>query len=338
MSTPADQVNDLIVAHWRSQTLHAGAALGVFDHLGAGETKDAETLAAELDVHSGLLYRLLRALASVGLLRENESGQFAITANGALLRSDHPQSLRDRALLNGGTEHYLIWRHLTDMIRDGRQNAFVREFGAPAFEYARSNDGYRRAFNRGMTSYSALQSAWTLEALQEYDFAGIRTICDVGGGHGHLLCELLKAHPHLTGIVLDLPTVVGHPDELLAAKLGLEHRCAYVAGDMFEAVPAADAYALKMILHDWNDDECMTILSNVRRAAPQSARVFIIEHVVPGPQTPHFAKLLDLHMMCWGTGRERTEEEYGELLRAAGWPFAASWYPTNRVIGVIEGR
>jgi O-methyltransferase/methyltransferase family protein len=338
MSTPADQVNDMIVAHWRSQALHAGAALGVFDHLGVDEAKDAETLAVVLGVHAGLLYRLLRGLASLGLLAEDRSRRFAITPTGALLRSDHPQSLRDRALLNGGTEHYLIWRHLKDLIRDGKQNAFLREFGVPAFVYARQNDGYRRAFNRGMTSTSALQSAWTLEALREYDFAAIHTICDIGGGQGHLLCALLKAYPHLTGIVLDLPAVVEHPAELLAAKMGLEHRCGYVAGDMFEAIPTADAYTLKMILHDWNDDECVAILSNIRRSAPRNARVFVIEHVVPGPETPHLAKLFDLHMMCWGTGRERTEDEYAALFNASGWQFAASWYPGNRLMGVVEGR
>lgn len=329
MSSPADQVNELLVAHWRSQALHAGAALGVFDHLGAGEAKDSDILATELGVDAGLLYRLLRALASLGLLAEDGLHRFTITETGELLRSDHPRSLRDRALLNGGTEHYVIWRHLTDLVRDGKQNAFLREFGVPAFEYPRQNEGYRRAFNRGMTSTSAMQSAWTLEALRDYDFSGTRTNCDVGGGQGHLLCAPLKSRPHLTGIVLDLPAVVEHPDELLAAKMRLERRCAYVAGDMFEAVPTAAAYTLKMILHDWNDDECVAILSNIRRAAPRDARVFVIEHVVPGPETPHLAKLFDLHMMCWGAGRERTEDEYAALFNASGWQFAASWYPSN---------
>jgi hypothetical protein len=175
-----------------------------------------------------------------------------------------------------------------------------------------------------------------LEALRDYDFADIRTICDVGGGQGHLLCQLLKAHPHLAGIIFDLPAVLDHTNELLPAKLGLEHRCTYVTGDMFEAVPTADAYTLKMILHDWNDEECVRILSNIRGAALHNARVFIIEYVVPGPETPHIAKLFDLHMMCWGTGRERTEDEHAALLSAAGWRFVRSWYPSNRLMGVIE--
>ncbi len=338
MNGPADQIVDLIFGRWRSQILYAGAALGVFDHLATSEVKNAETLAAELGVNSGLLYRLLRALASLGLLVENNSRSFSISKAGELLRSDHPHSLRYMALLEEGPEHYALWKHLPDMIRDGRQNAFVREFSAMAFEYARRESGYGRIFNQAMTSYSAVQSGLVLEALQDYDFSGIRTLCDVAGGHGHLVCALLKAHPHLSGVVLDLPEVVSDSSQLWAAKLGLGDRCEHVGGDMFKQIPTADAYMLKLILHDWNDQECVQILSNIRKAASGKKRVFIIEHIVPGPDTPHFAKLFDIHMMCWGTGRERTEGEYARLLEAAGWKNVGSRYPSNRMMGVIEGQ
>ncbi len=336
--TAADQVVDLIYGHWRSQILYAGAALGVFDHLATGETKDAETLAAELGVHSGLLYRLLRALASLGLLAEGSARSFSISKAGELLRSDHPQCLRDRVLLADGPEHYTVWKHLPDIVRDGRQDGFVREFGVAAFEYARGNSSYGRIFNQAMTSYSVVHSALVLEALRDYDFSNIRTLCDVAGGHGYLTCAVLKAHPHLSGIVLDLPEVVNESSHLWATKLGLGDRCAYVGGDMFKEVPTADAYMLKLVLHDWNDQECVQILSNIRRAASGKGRVLIIEHIVPGADTPHFAKLFDIHMMCWGTGRERTEGEYARLLEAAEWKCVGSWYPSNRMIGVIEGR
>ena len=338
MNGPADQIVDLIFGRWRSQILYVGAALGVFDHLATDEVKNAETLATELGVNSGLLYRLLRALASLGLLVESNSRSFSISKAGELLRSDHPHSLRYMALLEEGPEHYALWKHLPDMIRDGRQNAFVREFSAMAFEYARRESGYGRIFNKAMTSYSAVQSGLVLEALQEYDFSGIRTLCDVAGGHGHLVCALLKAHPHLSGVVLDLPEVVRDSSQLWAAKLGLGDRCEHVGGDMFKQVPTADAYMLKLILHDWNDQECVQILSNIRKAASGKRRVFIIEHIVPGPDTPHFAKLFDIHMMCWGTGRERTEGEYARLLDAAGWKNVGSRYPRNRMMGVIEGQ
>jgi hypothetical protein len=151
------------------------------------------------------------------------------------------------------------------------------------------------------------------------------------------MCALLQAHPHLLGSVLDLPEVFNDASRLWATKLGIEGRCTYVGGDMFSQVPAADAYTLKMILHDWSDDECVSVLSNLRRAALGNARIFIIEHIVPGPNEPHFSKLFDILMMCWGTGRERTEYEYARLLEAAGWRHVRSWYPGDRMMGIVEG-
>jgi hypothetical protein len=213
----------------------------------------------------------------------------------------------------------------------------VREFGHMAFKHAQENQDYAERFKQAMTSYSAVQSSLVLEALRGYDLSGIRAFCDVAGGYGHLMCALLLANPGLRGIVLDLTEVVQDVGELWVTKLGLQQRCQYVAGDMFEAVPKADAYSLKMILHDWNDAECVKILSNIRKAAAGPARLFIVEHVVPEPDVPHFSKLFDIHMMCWGTGRERTEAEYIRLLERAGWKPSGSHYPANRQIGVVTG-
>ncbi len=147
-----------------------------------------------------------------------------------------------------------------------------------AFEYARTNTSYRRAFDRGMSSHSVTQSNLVLEALRDYDFSYIRTICDIGGGHGRLISALLNAHPHLSGFVLDLPEVFSDASQLRATKIGVEDRCAHVGGDMFKQVPPADAYSLKMILHDWNDQECIEILANLRGATSCNGRVLIIEH------------------------------------------------------------
>src|SRR5579864_2868635 len=329
MSKAADKVIDLIYGRWRSQILYAGAELGVFDHVARNGSKEADAVATEIGADAKLLYRLMRALASLGLLVENESRGFSLSEAGELLRSDHPQTLRYRALSAEGPEHYAIWKHLPDIITDGKQDGFVREFGARAFEYARANPRYRRTFDLGMTGHSATQTNLVLEALHDYDFSSVRTICDVGGGHGHLICALLREHPHLSGIVLDLPEVFEDPTQLWASRLRLENRCTYVSGDMFNQVLPADAYSLKLILHDWDDQECVKILSNLRAAASLEARVFVIEHIVPGPHEPHFAKLFDIHMMCWGTGRERTEAEYGRLLEAAGWKYYRTWYPKN---------
>jgi hypothetical protein len=338
VSAVTNEVLDLIYGRWRSQILYAGAELGIFDHLARDYSKQADAVAAELHVDAALLYRLMRALASLGLLTENDSRGFAASELGELFRSDHPQSLRYRVLCTEAPEHYSIWKHLPDIIRDGRQDGFIREFGAPCFEYARVNTRFRLVFDRAMTGHSAIQSNLVLEALQACDFSNIRTICDVGGGHGHLICTLLKAHPNLCGTVLDLPEAFDDPSQLWATKLALEDRCTYVGGDMFRQVPPGDAYCLKMILHDWSDQECIEILINLSRAVSRKGRVLIVEHIVPGPGQPHFAKLCDINMMCGTTGRERTEDEYVRLLEAAGWKLNRVWYPADRLIGIIEGR
>jgi hypothetical protein len=337
MNAASDQVMDLIFGRWRSQTLSAGTELGVFDHLERQKAKTAETLAPELGADPTLLYRLLRAQATIGLLEEDSSRGFVLTDMGELLRSDHPQSLKPMARLEEGPQHYALWKHLPAMVRDGKQNAFIREFGCMAFDHARTSQDYAERFKQAMTSYSAVQSSWALEALRGFDFSGTHSFCDVAGGYGHLMCALLLAKPGLRGIVLDLPEVVEDVHELWATKLGLQQRCEYVAGDMFEAVPKADAYSLKMILHDWNDTECVEILSNIRKAAAGPARVFVVEHVVPQHDVPHFSKLFDIHMMCWGTGQERTEAQYRSLLERAGWTPADTFYPANRQMGIITG-
>ena len=337
MDAASDQVRDLIFGRWRSQILSAGTELGVFDHLDRRRAKTAEAVAAELKADPALLYRLLRAQAAVGLLEEDASRGFVLTDRGEFLRTDHPQSLKPMARLEEGPQHYALWKHLPAMVRDGKQNAFVREFGCMAFDHARENKDYAERFKQAMTSYSAVQSSLVLEALRGYDFSDFRTFCDVAGGHGHLMCAFLLANPGLRGIVLDLPEVVQDIGELWATKLDLQQRCLYVAGDMFESVPKGDAYSLKMILHDWSDAECVKILSNIRRAAGGPARVFIVEHIVPEDGVPHFSKLFDIHMMCWGTGRERTEAQYVRLLEQSGWKPAGSHFPANRQLGIVTG-
>ena len=330
-----DKVVDVIFGRWKSQILYAGVKLGVFDVVNS--TPSAAEIAKELSVDSALSYRLLRALASIGLLREDYNRSFSITSMGELLRSDNPQTLRGVALLEEGPEHYAIWKHLTAMIRDGKQDGFVREFDQRIFDYAAKHPSYAEVFNQAMSSYSANQTRWVLEALDGYDFSGIQHLCDVGGGHGHLICGLLLRHPSLRGTVLEMEKVIQDKTLLLANKVGIAaDRCNYVSGDMFQEVPSADAYFMKMILHDWDDKECLKILSNIQRAAPTEARLFIVEHVIPGPETPHFSKLFDIHMLCALTGKERTEEEYMALLKQAGFKHVRTYFPPSRIIGVIE--
>jgi hypothetical protein len=323
-------VLDMIFGRWRSQTLYAGVKLGIFEAL-ADEARSAAAVADELGLDRALAYRLMRGLASIELLSEDGDRNFALTETGEFLRKDHPQTLRGVTLLEEGPEHYALWSHLPAMVREGRQNAFVREFGRMAFDHAAHDPAYGAVFNNAMTSYSSAQTAWTLEALEDYDFSAIQTVCDIAGGQGHLLAGLVAKHPRLAGTVLELPSVIEDRSRLHA-------NLRYVAGDMFESVPAADAYFMKMILHDWNDEECGRLLRNIARAARPGARLFIVEHIIPNANTPHFSKLFDLHMMCWGTGRERTSEEYAALVERAGWCYRRTWYPRSRMMGVVEAR
>lgn len=331
-----ERVVDTILGRWKSQILYAGVKLGVFDAMDTAP-KRAYEIAKELDLDPSLSYRLLRALASIGFLSEKEGQIFSITPMGELVRKDHPQTLRGVILLEEGTEHYAVWKHLVSMVKDGKQDGFVREYGLRIFDYLSQNPSYAQVFNYAMSSYSATHTKWVLEALKGYDFTKIHSLCDVGGGHGHLVCNLLREHMDLKGAVLELESTIKNKELLWAEKMGMADRCIYLAGDMFREVPTSDAYIMKMILHDWDDEECVKILSNIQKASPVGGRVLIVEHVVPGPETPHFSKLFDIHMMCALTGRERTEKEYAALLEKAGFRYVQTHYPPSKSIGVVEG-
>ena len=335
MNSTRETVMDIIFGRWRSQILYAGVKLGAFDALGAGP-KSTTDLAAELHLDPSLTYRLLRALGCLGLLNEDGNRSFSLTDSGEFLRAEHPQTLRGVTLLEEGPEHYAFWKHLCAIVRDGKQDGFVREFGHPIFVHAVEDADYGAVFNEAMSSYSTGETAMVLEALDACDFSGISHLCDVGGGHGHLLCSLLAKYPDLSGTVYDLESTFARRDLLWADKMEVGSRCEYVPGDMFKEIPRADGYILKHILHDWNDAECVRILSNMHKAAPPKARAFVAEFVVPGPDTPHYSKLFDIHMMCGSSGQERTEGEYGEWFHEAGWKLVRTWYPASKLVGVVE--
>jgi predicted transcriptional regulator len=328
---------DLIIGRWRSQILYTGVELGVFEYV-SSHPKNASEIANVLNLDYNLAYRLLRALGSLGLLREGVNRDFIITEQGEFLRKDNPKTLRGIALLEEGPEHYALWKHLPTMIKDGKQNAFPREYGQKLFEFTDSNPLYREVFNQAMNSYSSIQTAWVTDALDGYNFSNVNTVCDVGGGQGHLLCSLLVKYPHIKGTVIELDSVIKNNDLLWAEKMGVKDRCSYVGGNMFSKVPAADAYIMKMILHDWSDDECVKILSNIYNAASENGRILIAEHLVPGPEEPHFSKLFDIHMMCVATGKERTVEEYVDLLKKTGWNHADTFQSQSGLMGIIEGK
>ncbi len=181
MQAPEDLLMNLIYGRWRSQILYSGVRLGLFDRMD-GEPRSAADLAQELELDPALSYRLLRALSSLGLLKEGPDQMFSLSEAGRLLRSDHPQSLRGLALLVEGPEHYAVWKHLTAIVQDGKQNGFTREYGHTGFEHALLDPQYGAEFDAGMTCHSRMQARWVLDALSTYDFRSITSLCDVGGG------------------------------------------------------------------------------------------------------------------------------------------------------------
>ena len=327
---------DMIFGRWKSQVLYVGVKLGVFDCV-TSNPKSVSDISKELNLDNKLAYRLLRALGSLGFLREGANQDFSITEEGEFLKSDNPQTLRGIALLEEGQEHYALWKHLHNMIKDGKQNAFPREFGKKLFEFADNNPSYRKVFDEAMSSYSSIQTKLVSEALDKYDFSNVNCVCDIGGGQGHLLCSLLVKYPHLNGIVFELESAIKNKEFLWATKMALEDRCKYIAGNMFNEVPAADTYIMKMILHDWSDDECVKILSNIHNASPKTGTVLIAEHLIPGPDIPHFSKIFDIHMMCVATGKERTIDEYNQLLKSAGWKHSNTLHSRSGSMGVVVG-
>lgn len=338
MKESGQAVLTLLIGRWCSQTLFTGVQLGVFEAVGRSR-KTAETVAGQLELKPSMTYRLLRALASLGLLTEDEDRSFSLTAEGEFLLQDHPQSLRPLVLLEEGPEHYAVWKHLSDIVREGGRDGFQREYGRRIFEYACDEADYHAVFNQAMSGFSAGETEIILGLVAEDGLADVEHLCDVGGGHGYLLTRLLQQYEHLRGTVFDLPEVVAGSHPHRAVSEDVSARCTYAGGNMFEEIPAADGYCFKHILHDWKDDECVQILSNARRATAAGARAFVAEYVVPDHRTPHFSKLFDLHMACVSGGRERTEAEYTELFRRSGWRHTHSHLSQEGSgLGIIEGR
>lgn len=331
-----DKAMEMIFGRWKSQILYVGVKLGIFDYLKT-DSKNVEDLAKDLNLDENMTYRLLRSLASLNVLREEPLYIFSVTSQGELFRKDNPNSLRGVILLEEGPQHYQIWKHLSDMIKDGKQNAFTREYSKDIFEFAKEDSEYGQIFNEAMSSYSRMHTNMVLEALENYDFSNIHQLCDIGGGQGHLLCNFLSRYPHMRGTILELESVVNNQNSVWPKKLDVEDRFQYVKGNMFEEVPTADAYFMKMILHDWNDEECKKILSNLNKASSNNAKVFIIEHLVPDPHIPHFSKFFDIHMMCATNGKERTISEFSSLLLQSGWKNIKTHHPGSGIIGIIEG-
>jgi len=296
-----------------SQAVCVAAKLGVADLL-AGGPLGASELAEATDTHARSLYRLLRSLASCGVFRERPDGRFELTPLAGGLRSDAPGSMRDAIIFMGEEWYWRVWGNTIHSVRTGRP-AWERAHGSEIFPWFAAHPEESRVFDRAMTSFSNLATAAVVEA---YDFSGFETIVDVAGGHGLLLSAILRANPSLRGVLFDQPHVIEGARESVASK-GLADRCELAGGDFFESVPAgADAYVMKHIIHDWDDERAVLILKNIARAMRDGGRVLVVEMVLPPANVPHLSKVLDIEMLTSPGGVERTEEEYGELFERAG--------------------
>lgn len=322
-----DQLLAMAGGAWVTQMIHVAAELGVADLLSGGE-RDVAGLAQACGADADSLFRLLRGLASLGIFQETTSRTFALTPLAELLRSDHPQSLRQFARMLG-EEHYLSWNDLLHSVRTG-ENAFRHGHGMSVFEWYGQNPRRAEIFNGAMTDFSRNETEALLAA---FDFSGIGHLVDVGGGRGELLQRVLQANDQLRGTLFDQPQVVA----AAVIEPSLTERLQVQGGDFFaEAPTGADAYLLKHILHDWGDEACRTILSHIRAAMAPGARVLIIEPVIPPGNDPFPGKLLDLNMLVMTEGgRERTADDYAALLEGAGLRLSRI-VPTASAVSVVE--
>lgn len=330
MAAPAQQMMRMLTGYWISQALHVAARLKLADRVHAGP-RTADELARETGAHPQALYRLLRALASVGCFAEDGQGRFGLTplAECLLDRSGSQYAL---ALMNG-EEHYAAYGRLIDSVRTGKP-AFDLVFGKPVFDYLAEHPESAKTFDAAMTG---VHGAETQAMLDAYDFGGIGTLVDIGGGNGSTISAVLRAHPKLQGILYDLPGVIGRAQSAIAAA-GLAQRCKLVAGSFFESAPAGgDAYMMRHIIHDWDDEKSLTILRNVRRVIGPTGRLLVVESVIRPGNDADVAKLLDLTMLAIPGGMERTEEQYRTLFAQAGFTLGRI-VPTASPVCVIEGN
>jgi len=325
---------DLITGYWVSKMVFVAAQLGIADQMRDG-ARSAEELAKAVGVQPQRLLRLLRALASVGVFAEDASGHFGLSELGETLRSDRPDSMRDFALMMVDSVNWEAWNALGDGI-EAEATPFEKVFGKGCFEYLAEHPEDEAVFARSMASISAMENPAVAAAL---DLSEVGTLVDIGGSAGHLLATVLGHHEGVRGTLFDMPQIVEK------AKAGpfltnpaIAERVSFASGDFFRSVPeGADAYMMKYILHDWNDDQCVQILSNCREAMAPGGRIYVVDSVIEAGNGPQWGKLLDINMLVLTGGRERTAAEFGALFDRAGLQVERV-APTQCPLGIVVGK
>ena len=326
------QMLQIISNFWTTRAVYVLAKLGIPDLLTSGP-KSVQELAGSTGTHAPSLYRLLRALASAGMVRTEEDGRFGLTAMSELLVTDAPGSMRWLIVSELGQEHYPAWGNFMQSIKTG-EIAFDNHFGMDIWQYFKQNPEDAALFNDSMSGMTAVVNE---KITSLYDFSPFNKIVDVGGGHGALITAILKANPRAFGVLFDSEQVISGARPKLEAA-GIADRCAAIAGNFFQSVPAGgDAYIMKWIIHDWDDEKATLILKNIRSQIPQNGRVIIVDAVVPEGDDSDFSKFFDLNMMVMTGGKERTAKEFDQLLSGAGFRFLRV-IPTDLPTSIVEAE
>ncbi|MBC9930014.1 methyltransferase [Chitinophaga qingshengii] len=302
-----------ITNHWVSCCVYVAAKLNLADILSGGPM-DIAGLAAETGTHPPSLHRVMKLLAANGIFEEQSSGMFVNTPNATALMADVEGSMKAFVLAELG-DFYAPWGDLEGSVRTGK-TAFDVHYGADLWKFYKTHADKGLNFMKAMTDVTSFLSP---AILDKYDFSVFDTIIDVGGSNGALLSAILKKTPGPAGIVFDVPYVVEQTAAILAADPLLRHRCITISGNFFEQVPAgADAYLLKMIIHDWNDEDAIRILSVCSKAMKKESKILIVDGVVPEDNSLHGSKFMDVNMLVVTGGKERTAAEFDELFRRSG--------------------
>jgi len=329
---PAAVIFQFVSGIWAAQAIGAAARLRVPDHLAAGP-RSAEEIALGVGADPSALHRLMRGLASVGVLTHVANGKFALTPVGEVLRSDVPGSLRSMVIAQTAPAHWLPWGRCEKAFRTGKPTT-DEALGMSLWEHYAKNPEEGDHFAEAMSGLSAMAMQ---AVIPVYSFAGAQQVVDVGGSHGGFLAAVLQKVPAARGVLFDRPDIVAGADATLGPA-GVSERVERVGGDFFAGVPeGGDVYLLKHILHDWSDDECVAILTNVRNAMAPGARVVVVEMVIGAEGAPSPAPLLDLNMLVLLSGKERTIAEFGALFERAGMQ-TSKVIPTMSPFAVIEAR
>src|SRR3954469_8110044 len=326
------QLIQMGTACWVSQLVSTAANMGLADHLAAGP-KSAAMLAADLGANPRALHRFMRTLASFGILTQDEYERFALTPLGEALRSDAPGSARSTILAMAGSWMWKAWGEFQYSVETGKPS-MDKVFGMPLFDYLSQSPQLAAQFSEAMIGIHGAEPPAVAAA---YDFSPFASIVDVGGATGNMLAHILARHPQPGGILFDRPHVVTEAATLLRAR-GVDSRVTIQHGNFFESVPGGgDLYLLSHIIHDWNEEQCLTILGNCRTAMKPGAKLLIIEFVLPEGNTPHFGKLADMVMLAIPGGEERTAGEYQALLAAAKLRMTRV-VPTGSDVSIVEAE